>query len=133
MVLCEMSLIHLSCGAIGLHPCTSFSLFFVFVCLFFCLFVCLLLFRCCCGNLRGTVPAPLVPVSLPQATPQTHSVSWPCRQRSTGDVRRWRAARSEGDIALLPSHFGGVLIQHTRTPPSVPPADDNVSSDAELN
>ena len=40
-----------------------------------------------CANLTGTAPAPLIPASLPPATPKTDSAPRPHPQRSTGDVR----------------------------------------------
>ena len=60
-----------------------------------CLFVnlCCCCYCCCCNpiicaDLRGTATAPLIPASLPSATPKTHSASWPRPQRSTGSDGR---------------------------------------------
>ena len=45
----------------------------------------------------------------PPATPRAHSASRPRPQRSTGsDVRSLVGLPSEGNTALLLSHFGGV-------------------------
>ena len=84
-----------------------FSLFFFFFFLFF-----FFLFFCCpinCADFRGTAPAPLVPASPTSG----HTQGSFCIAAPPPEVhRKWRQIvgrlPSEGNTALLLSHFGGV-------------------------
>ena len=99
------------------------------------LFLWFLLLFCCpviCADLIDSTPAPLIPASLPTATPKTDSALQPHPLMSTGrDVRFWwaaiqrrhcTAAKSLQWCSLVP-----VLIQHMQDTPCYAPTDDNVS------
>ena len=87
-------------------------------------------FTCCpiiSANLRDTAPMLLIliPLSLPSATSKMHSALWPCCQRSTvgglpSKSRHCTASKSRVQWCLF-------WFNICRTPPTIPPTDDNVS------
>ena len=90
---------------------------------------------CCsiiCADLRGTAPAPLVPASLPPATPKIYSVSRPRPLRSTGgDLRSLEGCHPKETLhccrVTLVCSVMPVLIHHTQDTTTMPLTDDNVS------